>query len=54
MDEQILSFLIEDPYVMRFSLDDPFVIGLAIVFGIGALGTIGALALAEFLRRRKR
>jgi hypothetical protein len=34
--------------------NDPFVIGLAIVFGVGALGTIAALAIAGFIQRRRR
>ena len=54
MNEQIIFTVFEDPFAMRLAFDDPFVIGLAVVFGVGALGTMAALALAPFLRRKKR
>jgi hypothetical protein len=54
MDEQIIFTILDDPFAMRLVFDDPFVLHLAIVFGVGALGTVAALAIAAFLRRRKR
>jgi len=54
MDEQMLLTIFQGPFVMRLAFDDPFVLQLAIVFGVGALGTMAALALAAFLRRRRR
>jgi hypothetical protein len=54
MHGQPIFTLLDDPFVAHLAFDDPFVLQLAIVFGVGALGTIGALALAAFLRRRKR
>ena len=54
MNEQIIFTVFEDPFAMRLAFDDPFVIGLAVVFGVGALGTMATLALAAFLRRKKR
>jgi hypothetical protein len=52
--DEMFFTVFQGPFVMRFALDDPFVIDLAIIFGIGALGTMGVLAIAPFLRRRKR
>jgi hypothetical protein len=54
MDEQIIFKFFEDPFVARLALEDPFVIDLAMIFGLGALGTMIAVAVAAFVRRRKR
>jgi uncharacterized protein (TIGR03382 family) len=53
MDQQTIFNFFEDPFVTRLALDDPFVIDLAMIFGVGALGMIAALAVAALLRRRK-
>jgi hypothetical protein len=53
MDEQIIFTLFEDPFVTRHALDDPFVIDVAMLLGVGALGTMGAFALAAFLHRQR-
>jgi hypothetical protein len=53
MDEQIILTFFEDPFLTRVAFDDPF-ISLAIGFGIGALGTMAALAIAALLQRRER
>jgi hypothetical protein len=52
MDEQTIFTLLESPVVAHLTFDDPLVLQLAIVFGVGALSIIAALALAAFFRRR--
>jgi hypothetical protein len=54
MEEPIILSIFEDPFVARLAFDDPFLIELAIAFGVVALGMMGALALAAFLKRKKR
>jgi len=53
MDEQILFTVFQDPFGLRLAFDDLVVLHLAIVFGVGALGTMAALAISTFVRPRK-